>query len=69
MMGARSIADRLDSSTDDLRLISVIEVRPVNGATAIVAMPVRIVCEPKTHSRKGIPFLQNFDGLNLSNFL
>lgn len=49
MMGARSTADRLDSSTDDIRLISAVEMRLVNGATAIIAMPLKIICKPGTH--------------------
>lgn len=54
MMGARLTADRLDSSTEDIRLISAVEMRLVNGATAIIAMPLKISCKPGTHSRKGI---------------
>lgn len=54
MMGARSTANRLDSSTEDIRLISAVEMRLVNGTTAIIAMPLRIICKPGTDSRKGI---------------
>ena len=70
MMGSRSTTDRLDSSTKDLRLISAVEMRLVDRATAIVAMPSRIIGEPRTRVEKeSHVYLQDFDRLNSPNFL
>lgn len=42
--------------------------RLVNGATAIIAMPLRMFCQPQLRKESRV-YLQNLNGLNFSNFL